>query len=194
MLKRSITFIFLAFAGFMMTVAQNCNVDNIIPKPESIVMGNRNSTFEFNADTRIVYNWDNSDVKPAIKELDRIAIDLFGKKMSKGIKKIIHKLFKLLKTCISWITINQFSMPVNLSVLKINLFVSFVSFQIPILAYHIIFIFAWLTSLSMKISRSTSMLLQMALRHLFLWLSNIPMCMYMCVCVYTPYLLYSFVG
>ncbi|MBR4848133.1 MAG: beta-N-acetylhexosaminidase [Bacteroidaceae bacterium] len=69
-----------------MTVAQNCNIDNIIPKPESVVMGNRNSIFEFNPDTRIVYDWNNTDVKPAIKELDRIAVDLFGKKMSKGTK------------------------------------------------------------------------------------------------------------
>ena len=86
MLKRGITFIFLAFTGILMTVAQNCNIDNIIPKPESVVMGNRNSIFEFNPDTRIVYDWNNTDVKPAIKELDRIAVDLFGKKMSKGTK------------------------------------------------------------------------------------------------------------
>ena len=86
MLKRGITFIFIALTGILMTVAQNCNIDNIIPKPESVVMGNRNSIFEFNPDTRIVYDWNNTDVKPAIKELDRIAVDLFGKKMSKGTK------------------------------------------------------------------------------------------------------------
>ena len=28
------------------------------------------------------------------------------------------------------------------------------------------------------------MLLQMALFHSFLWLSNIPLCVYVCVCVY----------
>ena len=86
MLKRGITFIFLAFTGVLMAVAQNCNVENIIPRPESIVMGNRNSVFEFNQETRVVYDWNNTDVKPAIKELDRIAAELFGKKMSKGTK------------------------------------------------------------------------------------------------------------
>ncbi len=86
MLKRSFTLILAAFACISMAVAQNCNVNNLIPKPESVVMGNRNSVFEFNSSTRIVYDWNNSDVKPAIKELDRIATDLFGKKLSKGTK------------------------------------------------------------------------------------------------------------
>ena len=86
MLKRSITFILFALACVFTTSAQNCNVENIIPKPESVVMGNQNSTFDFNSKTRVVYNWDNSELKPAVKALDRIADDLFGKKMSKGMK------------------------------------------------------------------------------------------------------------
>ena len=86
MSKRSFTFIIVALTCILMAGAQNCNVENIIPRPESVVMGNRNSVFEFNKETRVVYDWNNSDVKPAIKELDRIAVDLFGKKMSKGTK------------------------------------------------------------------------------------------------------------
>ena len=86
MLKKSITFIFLAFAGISMALAQNCNVENIIPKPESVVMGNRNSIFELNSRTRIVYDWNNKDIKPALEELDRITKDIFGKKLSKGTK------------------------------------------------------------------------------------------------------------
>ena len=86
MLKRSITFIILAFAFISMATAQNCNVENIIPKPESVVMGNPNSAFDFNSKTRIVYNWDNKDAKYAIEELDRLAVDLFGKKMGKSTK------------------------------------------------------------------------------------------------------------
>lgn len=86
MLKRGFTLFFLAFTGILMVTAQNCNVENIIPKPESIVMGNRNSVFDFNSKTRIVYDWENKDLNQAVKELDRIAVDLFGKKMSKGTK------------------------------------------------------------------------------------------------------------
>ena len=86
MLRKSITFIFLAFAGISMALAQNCNVENIIPKPESVVMGNRNSIFELNSRTRIVYDWNNKDIKPALEELDRITKDIFGKKLSKGTK------------------------------------------------------------------------------------------------------------
>ena len=66
MLKRSITFILFALACVFTTSAQNCNVENIIPKPESVVMGNQNSTFDFNSKTRVVYNWDNSELKPAV--------------------------------------------------------------------------------------------------------------------------------
>ena len=35
-----------------------------------------------------------------------------------------------------------------------------------------------------------SMLLQMALLHLFLWPSNIPMCIYVCVCVHTHHIFF----
>ena len=86
MLKRSITFILFAVACILTASAQDCKADNIIPKPESVVMGNRNSTFDLNPETRVVYNWDNSDLKPAIKALDCLTADLFGKKMSKGTK------------------------------------------------------------------------------------------------------------
>ena len=86
MLQRSITFIILSFVCISVAIAQNCNADNIIPKPTSVVMGNRNSVFELNSETKVVYKWDNKDVKPAIKELDRIAVDIFGKKMNKNTK------------------------------------------------------------------------------------------------------------
>ena len=86
MLQRSITFIILSFVCISVAIAQNCNADNIIPKPTRVVMGNRNSVFELNSETKVVYKWDNKDVKPAIKELDRIAVDIFGKKMNKNTK------------------------------------------------------------------------------------------------------------
>ena len=86
MIRKSIAFIFIAFAGISMALAQNNNVENIIPQPESVVMGNRNSAFEFNTKTRIVYDWNKNDTKLAIQELDRITSDIFGKKLSKGTK------------------------------------------------------------------------------------------------------------
>lgn len=86
MFKKSIILFFLAIASISVTIAQDCNVNDLLPKPQSITMGNPNSVFLFNPQTRIVYNWDNDDLKPAVKELDRIAVDLFGSKMRKGTK------------------------------------------------------------------------------------------------------------
>lgn len=86
MSKRNFTLILMLFTALSTAFAQNCNIENLLPKPEKVVMGNANSTFEFNTKTCIVYNWDNKEFKPAIKELDRIAIELFGKKMKKNTK------------------------------------------------------------------------------------------------------------
>ena len=46
--------------------------------------------------------------------------------------------------------------------------------------YHMVFVFLFLTSLGMRVS-SSSMLLQMALYCSFLWLSSIPLCVWVCV-------------
>ena len=86
MLKKTVSLIILFFAGISFAVAQNCNIDNLIPKPEKIVMGNANSTFEFNDQTSIVYDWGKDDLAPVVKELDRIAVEIFGKKMKKYTK------------------------------------------------------------------------------------------------------------
>ena len=53
-----------------------------------------------------------------------------------------------------------------------------------------VFVFLFLTSLSMIICRSIH-IAAMALFHSFLWLSSIPLCVYCCVCV--PRLLYPFI-
>lgn len=84
MFKRTISFVLLFFAALTVVSAQNCNISNLIPQPESIVMGNTNSSFEFNPKTRVVYDWENTELKHAVNELDRIAVELFGKKMKKN--------------------------------------------------------------------------------------------------------------
>ena len=60
-------------------------------------------------------------------------------------------------------------------------------FLIPREVHYIIYVFfsPWLLHLVWW-SLGPSMLLQMALSHSFLRLSNSPLCMYVCVCVYIP--------
>ena len=86
MLKKTVSLIILFFAGLSTVLAQNCNIDNLLPRPDKIVMGNANSSFELNAETNIVYDWNKKDLTPAVKELDRLAVEIFGKKMKKNTK------------------------------------------------------------------------------------------------------------
>ena len=66
MIKKSLTFIVMMFACATLALAQNHNAANILPKPTSVVMGNKNSTFTLTPKTRIVYQWGNEDVKKAL--------------------------------------------------------------------------------------------------------------------------------
>ena len=50
--------------------------------------------------------------------------------------------------------------------------------------YHVTFVFLWLTSLSVIFSRPTHVVANDIIS-LFLWLSNIPLCVCVCVCVCT---------
>ena len=86
MIKKSLTFIVMMFACATLALAQNHNAANILPKPTSVVMGNKNSTFTLTPKTRIVYQWGNEDVKKAFNELDKLTLDLFGKKLSRKTK------------------------------------------------------------------------------------------------------------
>ena len=45
-----------------------------------------------------------------------------------------------------------------------------------------IFVFVWFGSLSMRISRSIHVAIN-GIISFFLWLSNIPLCIYVCVCL-----------
>ena len=67
-------------------IAQEQAKPSVLPQPTKMTLGNSNSHFELNKDTRIVCKFDNADVKYAIKELDRLAVIIFGKKLKKSTK------------------------------------------------------------------------------------------------------------
>ena len=54
---------------------------------------------------------------------------------------------------------------------------------------HMVFVFLWLISLSIVHSRSTHIVANGKIS-CFLWLSNIPLCIYVCVCIYTHHIFF----
>ena len=70
----------------------------------------------------------------------------------------------------------------------------FFFFQIPHISNYLLFIFVWLTLLSMIIL-GLLMLLQKSLFHMFLWLSNISVCVCVCVhpCVHIHWKIYIYI-
>ncbi len=72
----------LAVVFFSATaVAQNSNEPSILPLPDKTVMGLKNCTFEFTPDTKIVNNIGEDGTKSVIKEINRLAQELFGKNL-----------------------------------------------------------------------------------------------------------------
>ena len=83
------------------------------------------------------------------------------------------------------VTAGLFSVSVNLFAIYIHLYY----FSDSTCKWYTEFVFIWLTSLCILLSRFTY-LLQMAVFHSFLWWNNIPLCVYIkkvcvgvCVCV-----------
>ena len=85
MLKRLFA-LTLSLCLAMSAAAQESTAPSILPKPTKIQMGNINSRFELNKDTRIVCKFDDKEVKFALAELDRLAVDIFGKKLKRSSK------------------------------------------------------------------------------------------------------------
>ncbi len=83
MLKRVIA---LSFALCLSFSAAKAQAPSILPKPTKVEMGNSNSRFELNRDTRIVCKFGGSDVKYAIQELDRLTSEIFGCRLKKASK------------------------------------------------------------------------------------------------------------
>ena len=85
MLKRLFALTF-AVCITLTGTAQESAVPSILPKPSKIQMGNSNSKFELNRETKIVCKFDDKEIKSALAELDRFATDIFGKKLSRSSK------------------------------------------------------------------------------------------------------------
>ena len=84
MLKKILTLLLVLTATA--TFAQGKAVPSILPKPTSIKPGNANIRFDFTKDTKVIYGLDDSYAKLAADELNRIAEDIFGKKLKKATK------------------------------------------------------------------------------------------------------------
>ena len=68
------------------SLAQHNKAGYLLPKPADIKMGNINSTFTFRNDTKVVCKMEDKSIGYAIDELDRIAVEVFGKKLPKSTK------------------------------------------------------------------------------------------------------------
>ena len=68
------------------TFAQEKAIPSILPKPSSIKPGNANIRFEFTNETKIIYKLEDTNAKYAADELNRIAVEIFGKKLKKTTK------------------------------------------------------------------------------------------------------------
>ena len=86
MFRKLFSLAIAAFAFFASSAAQTAEEPSILPKPTEIRMGNSNSTFTFNAETKIVCKLDEKQAKYAIAEINRTAEAIFGRKLKKSSK------------------------------------------------------------------------------------------------------------
>ncbi len=83
MTKRVISF-FIAFALAVTLPAQKVDRLTVLPQPQKMVMGTAGSNFELNPETKIVNFIESKESKHAIAEIQRLAVELFGKKLKKA--------------------------------------------------------------------------------------------------------------
>ena len=84
---RNISTLLLFMLSFTISVtAQDYSKLNILPQPAQVTKGNPNSRFSFTPQTTVVYGLDDNYVKPAVNEIQEIAIELFGKKLKTSTK------------------------------------------------------------------------------------------------------------
>ena len=81
MIKKFITLSLLLLS--LATFANAQTLPSLLPKPTSVVMGNTNSRFELNRETRIVCKLNDNTAKYAIAELDRITEEILGTKLKR---------------------------------------------------------------------------------------------------------------
>ena len=78
MLKKLISFTIALSLSLSVATAQTNATPSILPKPTKIEMGNSNSMFQLDRDTKIVCKFNGADVKYAIQELDRLTAEMEG--------------------------------------------------------------------------------------------------------------------
>ena len=86
MLKNICTSLLFMLSLTFSATAQDYSKLNILPQPAQVTKGNPNSRFHITPQTTIIYGLDDSHVKPAVNELQEIAIALFGKKLKTSTK------------------------------------------------------------------------------------------------------------
>ncbi|MBR3906639.1 MAG: beta-N-acetylhexosaminidase [Bacteroidaceae bacterium] len=84
--KRLFSLTFALSLFLSVATAQTNATPSILPKPTKIEMGNSNSLFQLDRDTKIVCKFNGNDVKYAIQELDRLTVEIFGRKLKKTSK------------------------------------------------------------------------------------------------------------
>ena len=86
MLKRLITLTLALCMSIAAAQAQERAVPSILPKPTKMQMGNINSKFTIGPSTKVVCKIETSDMKFALRELNNIGKELFGKEFKKSSK------------------------------------------------------------------------------------------------------------
>ena len=84
MIKKVLFALLLVVA--MTAHAQTSKKPGILPQPTKMELGNVNSSFTFNADTKIVCKIEDKGAKYAVAEINRIAENIFGQKLKKSTK------------------------------------------------------------------------------------------------------------
>lgn len=86
MIKKILTTLIAICCIVAVSQAQDRKIPAILPKPTNIEMGNVNSSFSLNTNTRIVCRFEDKNIKFAINEINRIGEELFGRKLKKSSK------------------------------------------------------------------------------------------------------------
>ena len=86
MLKKISLSLAALFIVAAVSTAQNHTAPGILPKPTRMETGNSNARFMLSADTKVICKFDDRNLKFALNELDRLGVEIFGKKFKRGTK------------------------------------------------------------------------------------------------------------
>ena len=83
MIKRVFVTTFLLLATVLATKAQTGKVPSLLPRPQEITAGLQGASFELTGNAKIIDFTEDKDIQYAIEEINRIAVEIFGKKLKK---------------------------------------------------------------------------------------------------------------